>query len=67
MGFAKRADFPMVTVQPWCARKLLEQAAEYARRLGFAPHPDYKKAARLFGGLHAEQCTRHFECSAVPV
>jgi hypothetical protein len=53
-------DFPMVAVEPWCARKLVEQATEYAQRLGFAPHPDYKKAARVFGGLRAEQCVQHF-------
>ncbi len=53
-------DFPMVTVEPWCARKLVEQATEYAQRLGFAPHPDYKKAARVFGGLRAEQCAQQF-------
>jgi hypothetical protein len=54
------SEFPMVAVEPWCARKLVEQAAAYARGLGFAPHLDYKKAARVFGGLHAEQCAQHF-------
>lgn len=52
--------FPMVTVKPWSARKLVEQATGYAQGLGFAPHPDYKKAARVFGGLRAEQCTQQF-------
>ena len=54
------SDFPMVTVEPCCARKLVEQATQYAQGLGFAPHPDYKKAARVFGGLHTEQCAQHF-------
>jgi hypothetical protein len=47
-------------VEPWCARKLIEQATDYARGLGFVPYPDYKKAARVFGGLRAEQCGQHF-------
>ncbi len=46
----------MTAVEPCCARKLIEQATQYAQGLGFAPHPDYKKAARVFGGLDAEQC-----------
>jgi hypothetical protein len=55
-----QSDFPMAFVEPWCARKLVEQANQYARELGFLPHPDYKKAARVFGGLHAEQCSQNF-------
>ena len=54
------SDFPMVSLEPECARQLVEQAAQYAHGLGFAPHPDYKKAARVFGGLNAGQCGRHF-------
>src|SRR5271169_3500743 len=55
-----QSDFPMTDVEPWCARKLVEKATEYARGLGFAPHPDYKHAARVFGGLRAQQCAQHF-------
>ncbi len=50
----------MTAAQPCCARKLIEQAIQYAQELGFAPHPDYKKAARVFGGLHVEECAEHF-------
>jgi hypothetical protein len=52
--------FPMIPVEPGCARKLVEQAIQYAQALGFAPHPDYKKAARILGGLNAEECAQHF-------
>jgi hypothetical protein len=38
----------------------VEQALQYAQDLGFAPHPDYKKAARVFGGLRAQQCSHKF-------
>jgi hypothetical protein len=55
-----QSSFPMVAAEPACARKLLEQAVQYAKRLGFAPHPDYKKAARVFGGLRTEQCAQQF-------
>ena len=38
----------------------MEQAVRYAKGLGFAPHPDYKKTARVFGGLRAQQCAQQF-------
>jgi hypothetical protein len=52
--------FPMCAAEPGCARKLIEQTTRYAQSLGFAPHADFKKAARVFGGLHAEQCAKTF-------
>jgi hypothetical protein len=54
------AEFSMTTVEPSCARKLVEESVQYAQGLGFAPHPDYKKAARVFGGITAAQCDRQF-------
>lgn len=35
------------------ARKLVEEAVAYAERIGFAPHRDYRKARRVFGGINA--------------
>ena len=52
--------FPMVPTEPCCARKLLEQAVEYAGKLSFAPHPDYGRAMRPFAGIPAAQCTQEF-------
>ncbi len=52
--------FAMVTLEPCCARMLVEQAVQYARALGLPPAADYKKAARVFGGIHAEQCVERF-------
>ncbi len=52
--------FPMVPTEPCCARKLVEGSVQYAKSLGFAPHPDYKKAARVWGGLKAKQCPQEF-------
>ncbi len=44
---------------PW-GRKLIEGAVEYARKLGFAPCRDYRKAARVFGGIKSEDCSESF-------
>jgi hypothetical protein len=41
-------------------RKLVEDAAAYARKLGFAPHRDYKKGARVMGGINTKDCTETF-------
>ena len=41
-------------------RKLVEGAEAYARRLGFAPHRDYKKGARVMGGIDPKQCSETF-------
>ena len=43
-------------VHPSCLRKLVEGAVRYANRLGFAPHPDYRYAAKLFGDIDAAAC-----------
>lgn len=44
---------------PW-GRKLVEEAVAYAAKLGFSPHSDYKKGARVFGGIHAADCEEEF-------
>src|SRR5205823_995245 len=43
-----------------CARKLVEDAVAYAAKLSFAPHPDYKAACRVLGGLDAGGCETVF-------
>jgi hypothetical protein len=48
------------SLSPACARKLVEGAVQYAQALGLAPHPDYKKACRVFGGIRPEECDRVF-------
>ena len=55
-----QSRFPMVAAEPACARKLVEQAVQYAKSLGFSPHSDYKQAARVFGGLRAQECAQQF-------
>ena len=48
--------FELEKIHPTCLRKLVEGAVEYARALGFAPHPDYAGAAGLFGSIEAAMC-----------
>lgn len=47
-------------VSPARARKYVESAVAYAQRLGFAPHRDYSKGARVFGGIRAADCEEEF-------
>ena len=47
-------------VSPAKARKYVESAVAYARHLGFAPHRDYSKGARVFGGIRAAECEEEF-------
>lgn len=54
------AEFPMEAVAPACARKLIEAAAASALHLGFAPHRDFRKAARVFGGIAPADCSQDF-------
>lgn len=49
------------SVEPCCARKLVEDAVQYARQLGIDPHRDYKAACRVFGGISAEDCADTFQ------
>ena len=39
-----------------CAKKLLDGVVDYAKELGFAPHPDYKNANEIFGNIDAGAC-----------
>ncbi|MGR9000125.1 MAG: hypothetical protein ACU88J_13910, partial [Gammaproteobacteria bacterium] len=39
-----------------CAKKLLDGLVDYAKELGFSPHPDYKNAYDIFGDIDAGAC-----------
>ena len=41
-------------------RKLIEDAVTYAKSLGIAPSSDYKKGARVFGGIDVKEATRRY-------
>lgn len=41
-------------------RKLVEDAVAYAASLGLSPSRDYKKGARVFGGIDASECREEF-------
>ncbi len=55
-----RRDMPLERTDPACARRLVEDAVDYAGELGLAPHKDYAKAARIFGDIDASACFRSF-------
>jgi hypothetical protein len=56
-----RSEMALDDAGPAAARKLLEEAVAYARRIGFSPHPDYQKAILLFGDVDPQQSDATFE------
>jgi hypothetical protein len=44
-------------ISPATARRFVEDAVEYAGKLGFAPHPDYARARLLFGSIDPAEAT----------
>jgi hypothetical protein len=52
----------MVAVEPSLARKLLRDLAAWSQSIGFAPHPDFAAAERLFGEVdpHASDAVFRF-------
>ena len=44
------------SIQPACAKKMIEGAIEYAEKFGFAPHRDYRKARRVLSGIDSADC-----------
>ena len=50
-----------IELTPAAGRKLVEDAVAYAAALGIGPHPDYKKACRVLGGINAADCDTKFE------
>ncbi len=55
------ATAPFEAVDPSYARKLLRDAAAYARSLGLEPHADYAALEPLFGDVAADACEVQFQ------
>jgi hypothetical protein len=55
------ATAPLTPVEPPYARKLLRDAAAYARSLGLPPHPDFETVELLFGDVAADACDIEFQ------
>ena len=51
---------PLKRLRPECARKLIEDAVEYAHALELPPHPDYRVGKLIFGDISAEACGEQF-------
>lgn len=48
-------------INPATARRLVEDAVEYARNLGFSPHQDYSKAREIFGEIDPDEAEERFQ------
>jgi len=48
------------SVLPSYACKLIENLVDYAKNLGFKPHPDYKKTQQIFEGIDINECKELF-------
>jgi hypothetical protein len=46
--------------EPASAKKLVDQAIQYAQSLGLSPHSDYRRVSPLWGDVDASQCDRDF-------
>jgi hypothetical protein len=57
---AEQCDFRKIT--PATARRFVEDAVEFARKLGFPPHRDYARARLLFGSIDPAEATEILEC-----
>ena len=53
--------FEMEDYSPADVRKLVEGSIEYARRLGFEPHPDYHRLKPIFGDIDPQESSVEFE------
>ena len=53
-------NMTMRLVTPAYLAKLVTGAVEYARNLGFSPHPDYRHSSRLLAGIDASACPEEF-------
>jgi hypothetical protein len=55
-----RMNETLKSVEPACARKLVEKCIEYARNIGFKPHPDYEPAQYIFGDIEVDSCAESY-------
>ena len=60
-----QAESPIADVDPSYARKLLRDAAAWARSRGIAPHRDYALVERLFGDVSADACDATFRFGVI--
>jgi hypothetical protein len=50
----------MRPITPGCLVKIVQGAVAYAQSFGFAPHPDYRHAAKLLEGIDPAACQQKF-------
>ncbi len=47
-------------ISPSCALKIVNGAIDYAKELGFSPHPDFNKDKHLFGNINVDNCSDEY-------
>lgn len=50
----------ILDIDPPCVKKILVEAENYARSLGFSPHRDYHKVKGLLGSLEESDCSEDY-------
>ena len=53
-----------MSITPACLVKIVKGGVEYARSMGFSPHPDYRHASMLLEGIDPSTCTERFSSAA---
>jgi hypothetical protein len=62
VAYRKMAESsPLVALPATDLRALVEDAIEFARGIGFEPHPDYHRVKSIFGDIDASAATERFE------
>ncbi|WP_146457111.1 hypothetical protein [Rubripirellula tenax] len=51
----------IISITPQAAKKLVEQAIDFAAKFGIEPAPGYRKVAAVFDGIDASECKSDFE------
>ncbi|MEZ6060168.1 MAG: hypothetical protein R3C19_07400 [Planctomycetaceae bacterium] len=57
----KMQEVPLSSIDPASARRLVEDAVEFARDLGLSPHKDYRSVKQIFGDINPDQAQETFE------
>lgn len=61
LGQQREMGMKLEPAAPEFLRKLVEGAVQFARKYGIQPHPDYARAAPIFGNLDATTCSAEID------
>ena len=49
------------SIHPTCVKKIITGAVQYAKDLGFSPHPDYLKYRGILAGIDSNACPEKYD------